>query len=137
MRYMLDTNILIYLLKNRPVSIAQRINNLGEDAQLCMSFFTYAEMLKGAERSPRKNKVLRQLDQLVRLVPVVYHISHTIGEQYAVHFTYFNENGMPIGANDLWIAFHALTENTTLVTHNTGEFKRIRGLLLEDRVDLS
>ncbi len=91
MRYMLDTNILIYLLKIRPVSIAQRINNLGEDAQLCMSFFTYAEMLKGAERSTRKNKVLRQLDQLVRLVPVVYHISHTIGEQYAVHFTYLKE----------------------------------------------
>ena len=135
MRYMLDTNILIYLLKNRPVSIAQRINNLGEDAQLCMSFFTYAEMLKGAERSTRKNKVLRQLDQLVRLVPVVYHISHTIGEQYAVHFTYLKENGMPIGGNDLWIACHALTENTTLVTHNTGEFKRIRGLLLEDWVD--
>ena len=46
MRYMLDTNILIYLLKNRPESVAQRINELGEDAQLCMSFFTYAEMLR-------------------------------------------------------------------------------------------
>ena len=56
MRYMLDTNILIYLLKNRPVSVAQRINKLGEDAQLCMSFFTYAEMLKGAERSTRKRQ---------------------------------------------------------------------------------
>ncbi len=44
---------------------------------------------------------------------------------------------MPIGANDLWIACHALTENATLVTHNTGEFEQIGGLSLEDRVDLS
>ena len=42
MKYMLDTNILIYLIKNKPPSVAQRINALGDDAQLCMSFFTFA-----------------------------------------------------------------------------------------------
>ena len=82
MRYMLDTNILIYLLKNRPESVAQRINELEEDAELCMSFFTYAEMLKGAERSAHKDKVLRQLTQLVRQVPVIYHVDHVLCEQY-------------------------------------------------------
>ena len=135
MKYMLDTNILIYLLKNRPASVAQRINKLGEDAQLCMSFFTYAEMLKGAERSTRKSRVLRQLIQLVRQVPVVYHVDHTLCEQYAVHFTYLKEAGTPVGANDLWIACHATAENAILVTHNTDEFKRIKGLSLEDWVD--
>ena len=135
MRYMLDTNILIYLLKNRPVSVAQRINRLGEDAQLCMSFFTYAEMLKGAERSTRKNRVLRQLDQLVRQVPVIYHVNRTLCEQYATHFTYLKETGMPVGANDLWIACHALAEDAILVTHNTKEFNRIKGLSFEDWVD--
>ena len=135
MRYMLDTNILIYLLKNRPASVAQRINKLGEDAQLCMSFFTYAEMLKGAERSTRKNRVLRQLDQLVRQVPVIYHVTHTLCEQYAVHFTCLKEAGTPVGANDLWIACHALAENAILVTHNTDEFERMKGLPFEDWVD--
>ncbi len=135
MRYMLDTNILIYLLKNRPESVAQRINELEEDAELCMSFFTYAEMLKGAERSAHKDKVLRQLTQLVRQVPVIYHVDHVLCEQYAAHFTHLKETGMPIGANDLWIACHALAENAILVTHNTKEFRRIRGLSLEDWVD--
>lgn len=135
MRYMLDTNILIYLLKNRPESVAQRINELGEDAQLCMSFFTYAEMLKGAERSTRKDRVLRQLDQLVRQVPVIYHVNRTLCEQYAAHFTYLKVGGMPVGANDLWIACHAIAEEAILVTHNTKEFSRIKGLSFEDWVD--
>ena len=134
MRYMLDTNILIYLLKNRPVSVAQRINELGEDAQLCMSFFTYAELLKGAERSTRKDRVLRQLAQLVRQVPVIYHVNQTLCEQYAVHFTYLKEAGTPVGANDLWIACHAIAEDAILVTHNTKEFNRIKGLSFEDWV---
>ena len=62
MKFMLDTNILNYLIKNKPPSVAQRINALGDDAQLCMSFLTFAELLKGAQRSTRKPEVLRQLD---------------------------------------------------------------------------
>lgn len=57
MIYMLDTNILIYLLKNKPPTVAERINALDKDDMLCMSFFTYAELLKGAERSTRKTQV--------------------------------------------------------------------------------
>ena len=72
MKYMLDTNILIYLIKNKPPSVAQRINALGDDAQLCMSFFTFAELLKGAQRSTRKPDVLRQLDQLTWHIHVQY-----------------------------------------------------------------
>ena len=53
MKYMLDTNTLIYLIKNRPASVAERVNSLNEDDTLCMSFVTYAELLKGAERSTR------------------------------------------------------------------------------------
>ena len=69
---MLDTHILIYLIKNKPPSVAQRINALGDDAQLCMSFFTFAELLKGAQRSTRKPDVLRQLDQLTWHIHVQY-----------------------------------------------------------------
>ena len=96
-----------------------------------MSFFTYAEMLKGAERSTRKERVLRQLEQLIRQVPVIYHVNHTLCEQYASHFTYLKESGMPVGANDLWIACHALAEDAILVTHNTKEFNRIKGCRLK------
>lgn len=51
---------------------------------------------------------------------------------YAEQFPRLKEAGTPIGANDLWIACHALAEQATLVTHNTGEFRRVTGLRLED-----
>jgi tRNA(fMet)-specific endonuclease VapC len=60
---MLDTNILIYLIKNKPPWIAERVNALAADDDICMSFVSYAELLMGAERSSRKPEVLRQLDQ--------------------------------------------------------------------------
>lgn len=135
MKYLLDTNILIYLVKNKPPSIAKRIDALDEDATLSMSFFTYAALLKGAERSTRKAEVLRRLEQLTRQVPVVYRAGRSLCEHYAAQFTRLQLAGTPIGANDLWIACHALAEDATLVTHNGGEFERVSGLRIEDWVD--
>lgn len=130
--YMLDINILIYLIKNKPPSIAAHINALDKDAALCMSFVTYAELLKGAERSTRKAQVLNQLKQLTQVIPVLYDTSPGLCEHYASQFTLLKAAGTPIGANDLWIACHALSQNTTLVTHNLREFERIAGLRLEE-----
>ena len=131
---MLDTNILIYLIKNKPPSVAQRINALGAQAHLCMSFFTFAELLKGAERSTKKSEVLRQLDQLTRHISVQSDTTRNLCEHYANQFTQLKEAGTLIGANDLWIACHALAQDCTLVTNNTREFERIEGLKLENWV---
>jgi tRNA(fMet)-specific endonuclease VapC len=129
---MLDTNILIYFLKHKPASVAQRIDALGEDAGLCMSFFTFAELLKGAERSSQRPRVLRQLDALTALIPVVYDTGRELCEQYAQQSWALKAQGAPIGANDLWIACHALSLGAILVSHNVREFERIQGLKLED-----
>ena len=129
---MLDTHILIYLIKNKPPSVADRINALDRNAELCMSFVTFAELLKGAERSSRKPEVLRRLDELTRVVPVRYAVAREHCERYAVQFTDLRARGTPIGANDLWIACHALAINATLVTNNMGEFQRVQGLKLEN-----
>ena len=132
MTYMLDTNILIYLIKNKPVSVADRINALDSGVELCMSFFTFAELLKGAERSTRKPDVLRRLDELTRVIPVRYAVSRDLCAHYAAQFTHLRVAGTPIGANDLWIACHALAIDATLVTNNTSEFRRVTGLQLEN-----
>lgn len=132
---MLDTDTLIYLIKHRPASVIERIDALGDDAQLCMSFFTFAELLKGAERSTRKPDVLRKLEQLTRQVPVVYRAGRSLCEHYAVQFTRLKAAGTPIGANDLWIACHALAEDATLVTHNIREFQRVVELRKETWVN--
>ena len=132
MIFLLDTNILIYLIKNQPPAIAQRVNALQEDARLCMSFITWAELLKGAERSVRKPEVVRRLEALARQVKVLYPTGPAICQHYAQQATRLKEAGTPIGANDLWTACHALAEGATLVTHNTREFQRVQGLSLED-----
>ena len=132
MTYMLDTNILIYLIKNKPPSVAQRINALESQAELCMSFVTFAELLKGAERSTRQPDVIRQLDALTRVIPVRYAVDRELCVHYAKQFTQLRAAGTPIGANDLWIACHALALDATLVTNNTSEFKRVNGLQLEN-----
>jgi len=132
--YLLETNILIYLIKNQPPSVAQRVDALPEVDRLCMSFITWAELLKGAERSTRKPAVLRRLDALARQVAVIYPAGPSICRHYAEQFTRLRDAGTPVGANDLWIACHALAENATLVTHNTREFQRVAGLRVEDWV---
>jgi tRNA(fMet)-specific endonuclease VapC len=102
-----------------------------------MSFVTWAELLKGAEGSTNKRKVLRHLEVLARQVFVIYPDSATICRHYAEQFTRLKNLGTPIGANDLWIACHALAENATLVTHNLREFGRVSRLKLEDWVSTS
>jgi tRNA(fMet)-specific endonuclease VapC len=125
---MLDTNTLIYFIKNKPPSVADRINALGEDDVLCMSFVTFAELLKGAERSTRKAEVLRRLEALTRQVSVLYPNGPAVCEHYAAQATRLRAAGTPIGGNDLWIACHALAEEATLVTNDSSEFGRIEGL---------
>jgi tRNA(fMet)-specific endonuclease VapC len=130
--YLLDTNILIYLIKNQPPTVAQRIDALPEQDGLGMSFVTWAELLKGAERSTRKAEVLRRLEALAQQVPVRYPGNPSICRHYAEQATRLKDAGTPIGANDLWIACHALAEDATLVTHNLREFTRVSGLRVED-----
>lgn len=134
MKYLLDTNILIYLIKNRPTSIADKVDALSEADTLSMSFVTYAELLKGAERSTRKARVLSRLDALTQQIPVLYPAHSAICRHYAEQFIRLRAAGTPIGGNDLWIACHALAIEGTLITHNTREFCRIQGLLIEDWV---
>jgi tRNA(fMet)-specific endonuclease VapC len=129
---LLDTNILIYLIKNHPPQVAERIDALAPNDSLAMSFITWAELLQGAEGSQRRETTLRQLHQLARQVPVLYPEGPQICRHYAVQATALKRRGTPIGANDLWIACHALALDATLVSHNVSAFARIEGLRLED-----
>ena len=133
--YMFDTNTLIYFIKNKPASVAARVNGLDANTELCMSFFTFAELLKGAQRSTKKSEVIERLNQLIRHIQVEYAVDRLLCEHYATQFSRLREAGTPIGANDLWIAAHALALNCTLVTNNVSEFARVQGLPLENWVD--
>ena len=129
---LLDTNTLLYLIKHHPPQVAERIDALAPNDSLAMSFITWAELLQGAEGSQRREATLRQLHQLARQVPVLYPEGPQICGHYAMQATALKRRGTPIGANDLWIACHALALEATLVSHNVSAFARIEGLRLED-----
>jgi len=130
--YLLDTNILIYLIKNQPPQVAERIDALADDDTLAMSFITWAELLRGAGGSQRREATLQQLQVLVRQVPVLYPQGPSICEYYSIQATALKRRATPIDANDLWIACHALAIGATLVSHNVSEFSRVDGLTLVD-----
>lgn len=128
-KYMLDTNIVIYVMKQRPLSVLEIFNQHAE--QLCVSSITAGELYYGAEKSERVTHNLRKAeDFLSRLQVLSYH------QKAAAHFGNIRANlakqGKIIGENDLHIAAHARSEGLILVTNNLKEFKRVEGLRLEN-----
>lgn len=132
--FLLDTNILIDLLKGAPESVARKMDRLKPEDRLGMSWVTWAELLLGALRSTRSEQVRKQLEGIQQVIPVLLPESPLICSYHAEHAARLRAAGTPIGGNDLWIAAHALALGATLVTHNMREFRRIRGLKLDDWV---
>lgn len=131
-RYLLDTDICIYFIKRHPVSVAERIAALPDNA-VSMSVIAYGELRRGVERSLHHEQNLAALNQMTEIINVKA-LPQTAGQIYGVIRTKLEKSGTPIGNNDLWIAAHALAEDLTLVTNNGRKFKRIDGLRVENWV---
>jgi tRNA(fMet)-specific endonuclease VapC len=129
-RYMLDTNMCIYIAKHRPPEVMARFERL-KPGQLVMSAITYGELYYGASKSSQQAKALAQLQELVQDIPVE-ELDSRASEAYGEIRATLEKEGRLIGNNDLWIGAHALALNLTLATNNEREFKRIPGLLLEN-----
>ena len=132
MIYLLNTNILIYLTKNRPPQVPDRIDAISDEDSLAISFVTWAKLLREAEGSQRREATLKQLEALTRLGQVLYPQGQGICQQYAFQATALKHRATPTGTNDLWIACYAMSIGATLVSHNVGEFSLIEGLQLVD-----
>lgn len=131
MKYMLDTNIIIYLIKNKPPQVAKKVESLPKNAELYMSFVTYGELLKGVHGSQNPQKSQANLDRMTKNIKVLF-ADMTVCEQYGKWANILKTKGTPIGNNDLWIASHALAVGAVVVTRNGREFERIADLVVED-----
>jgi tRNA(fMet)-specific endonuclease VapC len=99
-----------------------------------MSLITFGELRFGAEKSQHQEIALEKLEQLMSYIPVIMPTQEA-AEQYAIIRSFLEKIGQPIGNNDLWIAAHALSLNTILVTNNTKEFIKVPDLLVENWVN--
>lgn len=131
-RYMLDTNICIYIQKHKPESVLAHFRKL-KPGEAAISIITWGELLYGAEKSKRKKNVLTLLNEFSILVPVLA-MPENAGKTYGIIRALLESKGTPIGNNDLWIAAHAKAENLTLVTNNEKEFTRIPKLKVRNWV---
>jgi tRNA(fMet)-specific endonuclease VapC len=129
-RYLLDTNICIYMRKKSFPAINERVDKL-PPGELAMSVITWGELVTGAEKSQQRTQTLANLARLREIVPVL-ELDDQVGDHYGDIRGRLEQAGQPIGVNDNWIAAHARALGLTLITNNTREFAKVSGLTVED-----
>jgi tRNA(fMet)-specific endonuclease VapC len=129
LKYLLDTNIVIYVIKRRPIEVLSIFNeNAG---RMAISAVTLSELFHGAEKSAKVAQNLAVVEEFSSLLEVLPYTAKA-SQHYGAIRSALERVGRPIGVNDLHIAAHARSEGLTLVTHNLGEFERVPGLLTEN-----
>lgn len=130
--YLLDTNICIYITKQKPISVLHRFEKLTV-GMVAMSAITYGELCYGSEKSTKPKQAHHTLETLTGIIPSLP--IPTEAAKYYGHIRYYlAKKGKIIGNNDLWIAAHAMALDIILVTNNIKEFQRVPKLKIENWV---
>ena len=131
LRYLLDTNIVIYVLKRRPVEVLSTFN--ANASRMAISSITLAELMHGAEKSSRVSENLAAIEDFCSRLEVLPY-GPKAAQHYGAIRAALEKLGQPIGVNDMHIAAHARSEGLVLVTNNMGEFARVPALEAENWV---
>lgn len=129
LKFMLDTNICIFTIKNRPEHVREAFN--AHHGQLCISTVTLMELVFGAEKSSNPQRNLAVIEGFAARLEVLkydWEAAANTGQLRAE----LAKLGTPIGPYDQMIAGHARSLGLVLVTNNTREFERVPGLRIED-----
>jgi len=129
---MLDTNICIYIIKNKPKSVKDRFREF-EIGELCISIITVSELMYGAYKSEQTEKNLKAIESFLMPFEIVDY-DYLASIEYGKIRADLEKKGQVIGNMDMQIAGHALALNIVLVTNNTREFERVEGLSLDNWV---
>lgn len=129
-RFLLDTNICIYIRQHKPPKVLERFGKLSP-GEAVLSVVTYGELFYGAAKSQNPKERLKNLNEMAQLLPVLP-LPQAAGEAYGEIRAELETKGQRIGNNDLWIAAHAMAAGLTLVTNNEKEFRRVTGLTVQN-----
>lgn len=131
LKYLLDTNIVIYVIKRRPLQVLEIFNQ--HHGRMAISSITLAELIHGVEKSSDVSRNAAVVEDFVSRLTVL-----SYDEKAAWHYgsirAVLEKAGQPIGVNDLHIAAHGRSNGLTLITNNLREFERVPGLMLENWV---
>ena len=130
MTYMLDTNICIYAIKNKPEGVLEKLRE-NIDLGICISAITLAELEHGVAKSMYPEKNAMALLKVLSLINV-RDFDDRAAIEYGRICAHLQKQGTPIGTMDMLIAAHAISEDLILVTNNLREFQRVPGLRLEN-----
>ncbi len=128
-RYLLDTNIMIYAIRNRPRLLREKFNRLPD--QMAISSVTWGELVYGVERSAQPDRNLADIESMaarLEVIPFDQSAANHCGRIRAD----LHRVGTPIGPYDMMIAGQARARGLVLVTNNLREFRRVTGLMLEN-----
>ena len=128
--YMLDTDTCSYIMKRSNQTVVKRLRAVPV-TDVCLSVITKSELLYGVEVSPRRDQDATALQAFLPHVEIL-EFHEDADTHYAQIRADLKKRGQMIGANDLFIAAHARSLGLRLVTNNTAEFGRVKGLTLEN-----
>jgi len=131
LRYLLDTNIVIYSMKRRPIEVLDMFNKNAD--RMAISAITLSELLYGAEKSSNVSKNLSGIEDFCSRLEVLPYGSKA-SQHYGAIRAFLAKTGEQIGVNDVHIAAHARSEGLILVTNNIKEFIKVPALLMENWV---
>ena len=132
MRYMLDTNICIYIIKHKPESVYTKLKKI-QPEDVCISSITYSELSYGVEKSEQTDRNRLALTLMLSNIDIET-FDAVAAEEYGDIRARLEKAGTPIGSLDMLIAAHAKALGYTLVTNNGKEFSRVEGLRVENWV---
>ena len=132
MRYMLDTNICIYIIKHKPESVYTKLKKI-QPEDVCISSITYSELSYGVEKSEQTDRNRLALTLMLSNIDIEA-FDAVAAEEYGDIRARLEKAGTPIGSLDMLIAAHAKALGCTLVTNNGKEFSRVEGLRVENWV---
>jgi tRNA(fMet)-specific endonuclease VapC len=129
LKYMLDTNIVIYVIKRRPAELLETFN--AHSGHMCISSITLAELIHGVEKSALPERNRRNVEDFVSRLDVLNY-DDSAAAHYGDIRADLERKGTIIGVNDLHIAGHARSQGLILVTNNVKEFELVEGLRIID-----
>ena len=132
LKYLLDTNIVIYVLKRRPIEVLKIFNT--NASRMAISSITLSELIYGAEKSLNVDKNLEAIEEFISHLEVLPYDAKA-SQHYGQIKASLEKRGEIIGENDIHIAAHAISQGLILVTNNVREFQRVSNLALENWID--